>query len=53
LKAIVGIEIVIDKLEGKWKASQNRAADDRARIAQGLAIQEDDVEMAALMRADP
>jgi transcriptional regulator len=53
LKAIVGIEIVIDKLEGKWKASQNRAADDRARIAQGLATQEDYVEMAALMRADP
>jgi transcriptional regulator len=27
VKAIVGIEIVITSLEGKWKLSQNRAAD--------------------------
>lgn len=31
LTAIVGIEIAITKLTGKWKASQNRPAQDRRR----------------------
>ncbi len=33
VQAVVGIEIAIERLEGKWKASQNRSADERARIA--------------------
>lgn len=37
LKAIVGIELRIDGLEGKWKVSQNRPAADRAGVAAGLA----------------
>jgi transcriptional regulator len=33
VKAVVGIEIVVGRLEGKWKASQNRSDAERARIA--------------------
>jgi len=36
LRAIVGIEIPIDRIEGKWKVSQNRVAADRAGVACGL-----------------
>ncbi|HSY28617.1 MAG TPA: FMN-binding negative transcriptional regulator [Burkholderiaceae bacterium] len=36
LSAIVGIEIPIKKLVGKWKVSQNRPAVDRARVVSGL-----------------
>ena len=34
--AIVGIEINISRIEGKWKVSQNRSAEDRAGIVAGL-----------------
>jgi transcriptional regulator len=37
LKAIVGIEIRIERIEGKWKTSQNRSAADQSGIAAGLA----------------
>ncbi len=37
LEAIVGIEIVLSELTGKWKVSQNRSAADRAGVADGLA----------------
>jgi transcriptional regulator len=36
LRAIVGIEIRLTRLEGKWKASQNRSAADRAGTLGGL-----------------
>jgi transcriptional regulator len=36
LKAIVGIEITLTALTGKWKVSQNRSAADRAGVAKGL-----------------
>ena len=36
LKAIIGIEMVIERLEGKWKVSQNRADADRAGVIAGL-----------------
>lgn len=36
LKSIVGIEIPIQRLEGKWKVSQNRLAVDRAGVVKGL-----------------
>ena len=37
LGAIVGIEIVLDALVGKWKVSQNRSAADHAGVASMLA----------------
>jgi len=37
LAAIVAIELRIDRVQAKWKASQNRSADDRAGVAQALA----------------
>ncbi len=36
LKEIVGIEIAIERLEGKWKMSQNRPEADRAGVVAGL-----------------
>jgi len=36
LKAIVGLEIPIARIEGKWKVSQNRVAADQAGVAAGL-----------------
>jgi transcriptional regulator len=44
--AIVGIEIELTSLRGKWKVSQNRDAADRAGVAQALAQHP----MAALVR---
>jgi len=35
-RAIVGIEITLSALTGKWKVSQNRGAADRAGVASGL-----------------
>jgi transcriptional regulator len=51
LKGIVGIEIMIDELHGKWKVSQNRPVADRAGVAEGLAADASGpVEMAGLVR---
>jgi transcriptional regulator len=35
-KAIVGVEISVDRLEGKWKVSQNRSAEDQQGVIAGL-----------------
>lgn len=51
MKAIVGIEIPIARIEGKWKMSQNRAAEDRAGVAAGLADVADPHHDAALAEA--
>lgn len=50
LRAIVGIEIPLASLIGKWKVGQNRGAAERAGVARGLA----DLQpaMAALVRPD-
>jgi transcriptional regulator len=37
LKGIVGVRVPITRLEGKRKMSQNRTAEDRASVRQGLA----------------
>jgi transcriptional regulator len=37
LKGIVGFALPITRLEGKWKMSQNRPAEDRAGVIAGLA----------------
>jgi transcriptional regulator len=36
LGAIVGIEIVVTRLSGKWKTSQNQSAENRAGVIHGL-----------------
>jgi transcriptional regulator len=36
MKGIVGVEIPIDRIEGKWKLSQNRPQADRAGVTAGL-----------------
>ena len=36
LKGIVGVEIEITRIEGKWKVSQNRPESDRRGVAAGL-----------------
>ena len=36
IKAIVGIEIPIDRIEGKWKVSQNRPERDQKRVSEEL-----------------
>jgi transcriptional regulator len=36
IKGIVGLEMEIERLEGKWKVSQNRPARDRLGVAYGL-----------------
>jgi transcriptional regulator len=52
LGAIVGIEIEVSRLHGKWKVSQNRSASDRAGVAAGLdsLALEPSQAMAALVR---
>lgn len=49
LRAIVGIEIRLTTLTGKWKVSQNRSAADRQGVADGLR----DDPMGALVRNPP
>lgn len=49
LGAIVGIEIPITKLIGKWKVSQNRPPEDRQGVARALG-ELDDADSAAIAR---
>ncbi len=55
LEAIVGIEIPLARLVGKWKVSQNRPAPDRRGVAAGLLGRGDAPagEMAALVQRKP
>ena len=46
LRAIVGFELRIERLEGKWKMSQNRPPKDRARVLEGLAQKDGEVHAA-------
>ncbi len=51
LRAIVGIQVAVDSLVGKWKISQNRAEPDRLGVAGGLqAGTEEARAMASLVR---
>lgn len=50
LRAIVGVELLIDRLDAKWKLSQNRSAADIAGVIDGLEA-EGETSVAALMRA--
>ena len=49
LRAIVGIEIPLTALSGKWKVSQNRSAADRHGVARGLRQGGDGAEQALAM----
>jgi transcriptional regulator len=48
-KGIVGIELTIERLEGKWKVSQNQTEQTRVSVADGLAGL--DTEASLAMRA--
>jgi transcriptional regulator len=51
LRAIVGIELTLTSISGKWKVSQNRLAVDRAGVAYGLredAARNSDAQAAAI-----
>ena len=52
LNGIVGLDIVVDRLEGKFKLSQNRPAGDRPRIVAALEARggDDALGVARLMR---
>lgn len=50
LKGIVGVEIEITEIEGKWKVSQNRPAADRTGVVSGLEQETANAEMAQLVR---
>jgi transcriptional regulator len=52
IKGIVGIEMPITKVQGKWKVSQNRKVADRLGVADGLEAQAtgQSAAMAALVR---
>jgi transcriptional regulator len=49
VNAIIGIEIPIDRIEGKWKISQNRPELDRRGVAAGLRA-EGNAAMSALVK---
>lgn len=49
LKAIVGFELVIETLEGKWKMSQNRPPQDQAGVVDGLAREGGPAAVAAIV----
>jgi len=51
LNAIVGIEIPIARLDGKWKINQDDSAADRVKIAAGLGAQQADAGIGAIMQA--
>jgi transcriptional regulator len=53
IEAIVGIEIVITQLIGKWKVSQNQPPQNQASVIYGLTAngQRDDAAMATLVEA--
>jgi transcriptional regulator len=50
LKSIVGIEIEIATLDGKWKVSQNQPETNRRSVAAGLAAEDSTGEMVELVR---
>jgi transcriptional regulator len=51
--AIIGVEISIERIEGKWKASQNRPAADRQGVVEGLETlgSPQSLEMATIVRS--
>ena len=52
LRGIAGVELPIDRIEGKWKASQNQPEANRRGVVEGLREYEADSPMAALVGDD-
>jgi len=50
LKGIIGVEIEIASIEGKWKVSQNRPVADREGVAAGLGEMAGEAEMQDLVK---
>jgi transcriptional regulator len=42
VRGIIGLEIEIARIEGKWKVSQNRPAADREGVVEGLRAEADE-----------
>ena len=51
IKGIIGLEIAITEISGKWKVSQNRPVADRVGVAAGLDKLQSTPEMAELVRS--
>lgn len=51
LKGIVGIEMPVARLEGKWKVNQNRPVADRESVVAALSELEDGRDLAELVRS--
>ncbi|MER8373796.1 FMN-binding negative transcriptional regulator [Mesorhizobium sp. M1406] len=52
IKGIIGLEIEISEIHGKWKVSQNRPVADRVGVAQGLESEErSSPDMAGMVRS--
>jgi transcriptional regulator len=49
LRGITGIELPIDRIEGKWKASQNQPEQNRKGVVRGLRGDDATSAMAALV----
>lgn len=49
IRAIIGVEIPILTIEGKWKVSQNRSVADRQGVCQGLQAENRNEDMAKLV----
>jgi transcriptional regulator len=52
LKGIIGIEIPIARIEGKWKVSQNRPAVDQTGVVAGLRGNGEDADIMASLVAE-
>jgi transcriptional regulator len=52
MKAIVGVEIPIERIEGKWKVSQNRPAVDWAGVVSALRSSGEQAEIMAALVAE-
>ena len=51
IKGIIGLEIEISEIHGKWKVSQNRPVADRVGVAEGLESDHGSPDMAQLVRS--
>ncbi|MCY1510826.1 Protease synthase and sporulation protein PAI 2 [compost metagenome] len=49
MRVIVGVEIRLSRIEGKWKVSQNRPVADRQGVVEGLVNERGDAVMAGLV----
>ncbi len=48
IAGVIGFEITVTKIEGKFKLSQNRSAQDRAGVERGLSVRTDEMSQKVL-----